>query len=73
VTSSVLLLSAAGIFAMMSFAVTLRQREIGIRGALGAHPRRLLASIFSLATFQLAIGPARRGMRIHPADALREE
>ncbi len=56
VTFSVLLLSAAGIYALMSFAVTRRRREIGIRAALGAHPRRLLATIFSRALAQLAIG-----------------
>lgn len=42
----------------MSFAVARRRREIGIRAALGANPRRLLASIFSRALGQLAIGVA---------------
>ena len=117
-TLSVLLLSAAGIYALMSFTVARRRREIGIRAALGAHPRRLLASIFSRALGQLAVGvvvgllaaalldgatggellggegaillpgvsalmmvvglvagvgPARRGLRIQPTEALREE
>ncbi len=114
---SVLLLSAAGIYALMSFTVTQRRREIGIRTALGAQQRDILASIFSRALGQLAIGvfvgvlaaalfewatdgglmggkgavllpavsvliaavgllaalgPARRGLRIHPTEALRE-
>ena len=118
ITLSVLLLSAGGIYALMSFTVTRRRREIGIRSALGADPRRILASIFSRAVRQLAIGlavgvaaaglldvstggemmggagmvllpavavimsvvgllaafgPARRGLRIQPMEALREE
>lgn len=55
-TLSVLLLSAAGISAMMSFAVTQRQREVGIRTALGASRRQVVASIFSRSTRQLGIG-----------------
>lgn len=116
-TSAVLMLSAAGIYALMSFTVAQRRREIGIRSALGADPRRILGSIFSRAAGQLAVGalfgvalaallelategslmkghgavvlpvvalvivfvglvaavgPARRGLRIHPTEALRE-
>jgi putative ABC transport system permease protein len=53
---SVLVLSAAGLYALMSFTVTLRRREIGIRTALGARPGRLLASIFARALWQIAAG-----------------
>ena len=117
-TGSVLLLSAAGIYALMSFTVTRRRREIGLRAALGAHPRRILTAIFSRAAWQLGIGagiglavavalnflsrgettggqarivfpaviaiilvvgllatwgPARRGLRIQPMEALKAE
>ncbi|HJU42340.1 MAG TPA: ABC transporter permease, partial [Vicinamibacterales bacterium] len=49
---SVLLLSAAGIYAMMSFTVSQRRKEIGIRAAMGADSRRLLISVFSRAAAQ---------------------
>ena len=55
---SVLLLSAAGIYAMMSFAVMQRRREIGIRLALGAGARRILWTIFSRSAAQLLLGAA---------------
>ena len=112
----VVLLSAAGVHALMSVTVTRRRREIGVRAALGARPHRLLMSVFSRAGAQLALGalagsalaaallqgsglgairnavfvgvvvgvmvlagliaatgPALRGLRIHPMEALREE
>ena len=116
--ASVLLLSAAGIFALMSFTVTQRRREIAIRTALGASSTRLLGGIFHRALRQIsvgvivgvavalvidysgdgealaghagavlplivavmilvgliaALGPARRGLRIEPVEALKSE
>ena len=118
ITGSVLLLSAAGIHALMSFTVNQRRREIGIRSALGASTRRILTSVLARATRQLALGvglglaaavaldlaaggelmagtglllvpgtaafmlvvgllaaagPARRGLRVQPTEALRAE
>ena len=58
VTGSVLLLSAAGIYAMMSFTVARRWREIGIRVALGADTRRVLMGIFGRAVAQIGAGVA---------------
>ena len=55
-TLSVLLLSAAGMYAFMSFTVNQRRREIGIRAALGAQPQRLLAGILGRALGQVAVG-----------------
>jgi hypothetical protein len=111
----VVLLSAAGVHALMSVTVTRRRREIGVRAALGAQPHRLLMSVFSRAGAQLAVGalvgsalaaallqdsglgpirnavfvvvvvgvmvlagliaaagPALRGLRIHPMEAMRD-
>ena len=52
----VLLLSATGIHALMSFTVTRRTREIGIRAALGASQGRIVAGIFSRAFLQISLG-----------------
>jgi putative ABC transport system permease protein len=110
-----LVFSAAGLYALMAVAVARRTREIGIRVALGANPRRVLGSVFARAGRQLGGGiiagnslilylawrsdslttdlfvisvstsiimavvgvlacaaPARRALRIHPTEALRE-
>jgi len=57
-TLSVLLLCAAGIYAMLSFTVAQQRREIGIRVALGANPRRIMGSVFARASAQLGTGVA---------------
>jgi hypothetical protein len=56
VTVAVLLLSAAGVHAMMSFTIAQRTREIGIRSALGAQPRHLVLGILRGAMRQLGLG-----------------
>jgi predicted permease len=52
----VLLLSATGIHALLSFTVARRTREIGIRVALGAGPGRIVAGIFARAFLQIGAG-----------------
>jgi predicted permease len=58
VTLSVVLLSAAGMYALMSFTVNQRRREIGLRSALGAQPLQLLAGTFRKPVRQIAAGAA---------------
>lgn len=88
-TLSVLLLSAAGIYAMLSFTVAKRRREIGIlaglvlaaafewvTGDLGDRSFLLLPSVSALMLavgLLAALGPARRGLAIQPTEALREK
>ena len=52
----VLLFSMAGMYTLMAFIVAQRWREIGVRSALGAQPRRLLIGIFGRAAIPLLIG-----------------
>jgi predicted permease len=53
-----LVLSLAGIYSIMSFTVSRRTREIGIRIALGADARRIVAAIFAHALRQIGVGVA---------------
>ncbi|CAA9335666.1 MAG: hypothetical protein AVDCRST_MAG68-3346 [uncultured Gemmatimonadetes bacterium] len=54
----IVLLSAAVTFALMSFTVSQRKREIGIYKALGAGQRNILTSVFRRALLQLGLGAA---------------
>ncbi len=56
VSAGALLLSMAGIYAVMAFTVAQRTREIGIRVALGADARRIVAAIFRRPLTQVATG-----------------
>jgi predicted permease len=53
-----LVLSLAGIYAVMSFTVSRRTREIGIRVALGANARSVVAAIFRRPLMQVGAGVA---------------
>jgi ABC-type antimicrobial peptide transport system permease subunit len=56
VSGVALLLSLAAIYAVMSFTVARRTREIGIRVALGGDRRNVIRAIFSRPLTQIAAG-----------------
>jgi ABC-type antimicrobial peptide transport system permease subunit len=61
VSALVLFLSAMGLFSLMSISVSRRTREIGLRMALGANPRHVLARIVADAMALMGSGVAAGG------------
>jgi putative ABC transport system permease protein len=55
-TGIALLLSLSGIYAVLSYIVARRTREIGVRVALGAGARRVITSIFRRPLAQVTLG-----------------
>ena len=55
-TAVALVLSLSGIYAVLSYIVARRTREIGVRVALGASARRVISSIFRRPLTQVTLG-----------------
>src|SRR5437870_11522460 len=53
---SALFLAAVGLYGVMSFAVTQRTREMGVRSALGAQGHQLIALVMRKSVMQLSVG-----------------
>jgi len=58
VAAIVLMLSVAGVYALMSFTVSRRTREIAIRNAVGARRSEIVSAVFRRSAAQLAVGVA---------------
>lgn len=68
IVTVVILFSISGLYTLMTFIVAQRWREIGVRSALGAQPRRLILGIFGRALVPLLIGAiagSALGLRLH--------
>jgi ABC-type lipoprotein release transport system permease subunit len=66
-TAIAVLLALAGIYSVLSFTVARRTREIGVRVALGASPRRVVGAIFRRPLTQVGLGVAAGGAVIAAA------
>ncbi len=58
VAGIILLLSVTGVYALMSFTVSIRTREIAIRTAVGGSRRQIMRAVFGRAVLQLLAGIA---------------
>ncbi len=67
VAAIVLMLSVAGIYALMSFTVSRRTKEIAIRTAVGAPRGRIVRAVFGRALLQLLVGVVLGGVIAVPA------
>jgi putative ABC transport system permease protein len=72
-TAVALLLSLSGIYAVLSFIVARRTREIGVRVALGASRRRVIAAIFRRPLIQVGLGVVAGGALIALAATVETE
>ena len=72
-TAVALLLSLSGIYAVLSFIVSRRTREIGVRVALGASRGRVIAAIFRRPLIQVGLGVIAGGALIALAGTIETE